>query len=888
MASSESRVRGLRTAVALALLASALVLLSALLAVPIPSGTSGAGPGLAPGTPLAGCGGSRTTLGCPAPSAAATFADPDNWTVVRTLDWATASSLAAPTGVGTGLAADDKSGEAVLFGGDVGGNLSATTQLYDTTSGRWTELNSSPSPSARSDFAFAADPADGDAVLFGGVVNAQTLHVDRSTWLFSFATDTWTNISSPVAPPAREDAAFAVDPGAGLAYLFGGENLDFSPTSSVTYDDLWTFNFTSHAWAQINATGAVQPPPLAGASLAWNTDPAEFVLYGGCFPCTSDLWSLTPGTDVWTPLSPLAGPQPAPREEAAFAFDPSLGWDLLYGGTDGSATWNDTWEYSPAADAWLQLAPTTSPGARADAGYAWMAETGNESLLVSGGGPAGPTTSDLWQLAATSNLTIQVDSAANGTGIAGAIVAVDGRALDTDAAGAATELQVDAAATNVTIEALGYAGANLSFWLAPGASVTRTASLGAVADARLSVRVVGANGTAIPDALVVARTLGSVVASSPPSTSSSGWANFTGVPTALPLPPTNLTVSGPDAYSNWSTIGIAPGTTEVVEVTLVSYPDLEIHVVGDLANLTTVNVRNASVFESGRALGLTSASGWLNMTSTVAGVAAFEVIADGFAPQSLPQALPRTGPAPILLVLVGDAFGTIHAFVYDAITGAPVAAQVRADASTAESSVAASGAAATNASGVAVVAVPQAYYWVNVSSPDYLPQTSGPYVRVLSDQQVNLTFALVPRPGATVDVLVRDGTTGGSVPDAAVAIPFQLVRPTSSDGWANFTNVHFGRFAVVVSRSGYATNSTNVTFSIGEVLDPFLVNLTPLPPTATTISAPWGGLGSGLTAAWPFVFLLLVVGGGVALYLFSLRIPRRASPAPTSRDRRAA
>ncbi|HTW77245.1 MAG TPA: kelch repeat-containing protein [Thermoplasmata archaeon] len=862
---------------ALALVTSSLVVLSSMIVVPAGPTARAAEPGSGSGTALASCSLPAESGTC-GPRAAATPAEGGNWTVGQILDWAPSAAPAAPAGSGAGLAADGPTGEAVLFGGNVGGNLSATTQLYDVASGHWTEPTLSPSPSARSDFAFAADPADAEAVLFGGVVNAQTMRVDRATWLFSFSTDSWTNISSPSAPPAREDAAFAVDPGTGLAYLFGGENLDFSTTSSVTYDDLWSFNFTSHAWTQVNASGTTVPPPLSGASLVWNSDPAGFLLYGGCYPCTSDVWSLSPGTDAWSLVTPLPGAAPAPREEAAFAADPSLGWDLLYGGTDGAVTWNDSWAFRPATDAWLELTPDASPGARADAAYAWMAETGNASLLFSGGNLAAPAVPDLWQLAATSNLTIQVDTAANGTGIGGAIVTVDNRTLDADASGAATVEQVDPAATNVTVVALGFAGANLSFWLAPGASVTRTISLGAVADARLSVLVIGPNGSAVAGADVVAKTLGTVVAASPPSSADSGWANFTDVPTALPVPPTNLTVTAADAYADWTTIHIVPGATEVVQVSLISYPELEIHVVGELANLSIVNVRNASVFEMDSDLGLTSPSGWLNTTSTAAGTVPLYVVADGFGPLAARVSLPRTGPAPVLLVMTGDAFGTIHVVVRDAVTGLPVAAEVRATASVATSSVAATGASLTNDTGVAVLALPQAFYWVNVSAASYVSQSSGPSVRVLSGLTVNLTFALVPRPGATVDVLVRDGTTGASIPDAVVAIPFQLDHPTSAGGWANFTNVHFGLLPVVVSHPGYVTNTTNVTFTIGEVLDPLLVNLTPLPPSAITTPTPWGGLSAGLSAAWPFLFLLIVVGGGVALYLFSLRIPRRETP----------
>lgn len=858
-----------------ALALSSLVVLSTLIVAVSGSAATLAGPLTVDPAARAACGGS----GADCPSAGlASAGGVTNWSAASALNWAAGSAPTDPAGTGAGLATDALTGTAVLFGGAVAGNLSATTQLYNQSRGAWSVLAPTGAPSPRSDFAFAADPARGEAVLFGGVVNLSSMRVDRSTWLFDFSTGAWTNVTGASGPAARENAAIAVDPSTGMAYLFGGENPTYSPTSSITYNDLWTFNFTSDAWVAQNETGASLPPPLTGASLAWNSVRDDFQMFGGCYPCSSTLWVLAPRTDAWSTIAPSPGATPTGRQEAAFAFDPAQNADVLYGGADGASLLNDTWEYNLTAGAWIKIAPTMSPGHRADAAASWFDVPGNETLLLTGGNASGPRVADLWQLAPTSNVTIALEAAANRTSIAGGFVSLDNWTVQTGTSGTATFVAVDPAETNVSVVALGFAGTNFTFWLPPNSNLDRTLALTAVPNATLSVRVVNATGAPVEGATVVATTLGTVVAVSPPTSSDQGWTNFTGVETALPLSGTNVTVSAVDAYTNWSTIRIAPGSAAEVEIVLVPFPVLQIHVVGELANLTEVSVRNATVADDRTVLGKTSAAGWLNTTSPVARIASLTITADGFVPLQTDVPLPYSGVAPITVFLVGDSFGRLEVTVLDAVTGLPVLADVRATSSVASSSIAASGSAVTNLTGVATLGLPQANYTVSVSSPDYLPQSVGPYVRVLSGQTLNLSFLLTPRPGATVDVRVLDAVGGNAVPAAVVAIPYQLDRESSILGWANFSNVHFGTLAVVVSHAGYITNSTNASFAIGELVDPFLVNLTPIPPAATTTPSPWASLNAGASAVWPFAFLLVVVGGGVGLYLFALRIPRRSAP----------
>ena len=94
-------------------------------------------------------------------------------------------------------------------------------------------------------------PALGDAdhatmtvlseVLFGGRASLYF----NDTWKWQGGA--WAQISTPVAPSAREDAMMAYDPTDGYVLMFGGEN-----QANHLLNDTWTF--VGGAWTNITAS----------------------------------------------------------------------------------------------------------------------------------------------------------------------------------------------------------------------------------------------------------------------------------------------------------------------------------------------------------------------------------------------------------------------------------------------------------------------------------------------------------------------------------------------------------------------------------------------------------------------------------------------------------
>jgi len=108
-------------------------------------------------------------------------------------------------------------------------------------------------------------------------------------------------------------------------------------------------------WINLIPNGASgSPPARSGHSAAYDNVDNILIIFGGCSgycaPALNDVWTLSNanglgGTPVWTQLS--AGGGPAPRTNAAAAYDPVNNRLIVYSGQDGSAepcsTFADIW-----------------------------------------------------------------------------------------------------------------------------------------------------------------------------------------------------------------------------------------------------------------------------------------------------------------------------------------------------------------------------------------------------------------------------------------------------------------------------------------------------------------------------------------------------------------
>jgi hypothetical protein len=329
-----------------------------------------------------------------APTAALPMASP--------AQWAQLVPAVSPPGLAAGgaMAYDPVDGYLVLFGGCDSGNFwfstcTPTNQTWVYQNGSWSQLSPTVSPPARYDASLAWDGEAQSLVLFGGNGSVTTGFLN-DTW--TFVHGQWTQQHPTVSPPARAAAAMVYDARDGYVLLVDGEQYR-TLTNAATYtyvgadfNDSWAYSGGN--WTQLHPTDN----PSARDSMSITYDPmlGEVVLFGG-FNWTTynldDTWAFSGGQ--WSPVATWGVGSgvtyvvaPADRNNAAFAYDPALGTDVLFGGHSGYAFYSDTWEFNGSF--WFQLNSSSSPSPRWGASMAYDPAAG--CMILYGG----YTTGNAW------------------------------------------------------------------------------------------------------------------------------------------------------------------------------------------------------------------------------------------------------------------------------------------------------------------------------------------------------------------------------------------------------------------------------------------------------------------------------------------------------------
>ncbi len=251
---------------------------------------------------------------------------------------------APPPAVGGSMAYDSRAGKVVFFGGLVRpehlicpGN---DTWIYDPLTNIWTNVTPTPSPPPRWQASIAYDSATHRTVLFGGhrLRCGGGIPEDpgprlNDTWTYDALTNTWSDVTSSVNPPARSEAGFASDPKESRSVLFGGVSFESYDARYSVLGDTWVFDPGTASWWHHDPV--VRPPGRHGQGMA--SMPNVTILYGGCYAtgCYRDTWSYDMRTHLWAEVPSNPGPTFAPQ--AAFAYDPD-GVIVAYGNLE-------TWEF---------------------------------------------------------------------------------------------------------------------------------------------------------------------------------------------------------------------------------------------------------------------------------------------------------------------------------------------------------------------------------------------------------------------------------------------------------------------------------------------------------------------------------------------------------------
>ena len=801
------------------------------------------------------------------------------------LAWSSLSSSPGVPRAGAGFAALSALGNGILFGGRTAAGLVNSTVLYNESSDRWTLLSPSRAPSPRSEFGFAADPAREAAVLFGGNVGGPGGAVANDTWTFSLASRNWTNISSSLAPAPRSDPAFAI--GDGEALLYGGQNPNASDSGQIVYFDTWLLNLSTEKWEHVPVPSG--PGPLMGASLLWDPGMGRFLLFGGCYPCSSAVWAFDPVALDWARIAP-SGAVPPARMNADWSFDPEGGDSLLFGGSTPTGVLNDTYLFAPTTAVWTRLAGPSSPPARSSAAADFFDVPGNATLLLTGGTNGSTIFGDVWRLAPVADLTVDVRNATSGNGIADATVSVSGipGVFTTNASGSATFVSVVAAVTTVNASAPGYAALSRTVWIPPGSAYLLRLNLTPLAPATVVVQVNDPEGRPMSNVTVTIGFGSQLVAGSPILTNATGFARFVQVPSGTGM----VNASRPGYHSNSTIVTFPPGATVYVALALSPLAVLHIHILGLLPNGTVAPLEGAQIALAGLPFGTTDAHGWNNRSTLAYGRLSLSVGVYGFFPTSENITIAYSGDQVINVSLAARPFPSVTVRVLG-LVGSPVDILVRnARVNVTNTTPLATGpfrvSFLTTVDGAVSFDPPPGNYTVTVWARGFALNDSVPDLHLNVSAVVQRLVYLVELPPAQVDVLVVSYPGAPPIAGATVTLnytavnlvsgalfPSVIVAQTTAAGWTNFSGLPSSQLRINVTAPGYYPNGTVIGVEYGELLNPVVIELLAIPPQRSLELALYPG------GAAPLLPLLLVPAlsiVGVLVYLSALRNPSRRPP----------
>jgi N-acetylneuraminic acid mutarotase len=144
----------------------------------------------------------------------------------------------------------------------------------------------------------AYDPDADRVIVFGGFAIAGTAWIGglADTWAYDYNTDTWTEMTPEISPPARHYHALAYDPTIDRVILFGGTDAAERP-----FDDTWAYDYESNTWTEL--APATAPSPRGWHAMAYSEMDQKVVLFGGGPTHTqflADTWLFDPATNVWS------------------------------------------------------------------------------------------------------------------------------------------------------------------------------------------------------------------------------------------------------------------------------------------------------------------------------------------------------------------------------------------------------------------------------------------------------------------------------------------------------------------------------------------------------------------------------------------------------------
>ncbi len=289
---------------------------------------------------------------------------------IRVDAWTVMSPAGAPSGPRMSASAIWTGKEMIVWGG-YDGRPEATGGRYDPATDTWTPVSTSVAPRARS--GHVAVWTGKEMIVWGGYDGGSIL---LSGGRYDPAADKWSPTSTDLAP-ANAGELRGIWTGSEL--IVWGSQEDVGVVSHGRYDP------STDTWRPVSAAGA---PPLLIPSLVWTG--SEMIIWGG-YPagsCASASGAIyNPSTDSWRPMTSTGAPHPRYGHSAVW-----MGTQMIVWGGSNLALPNAA-SYDPVADAWYAISEVDTPSLRANPALFFLPDAGvpdaGRMLLWGGGGASG-------------------------------------------------------------------------------------------------------------------------------------------------------------------------------------------------------------------------------------------------------------------------------------------------------------------------------------------------------------------------------------------------------------------------------------------------------------------------------------------------------------------
>jgi len=234
--------------------------------------------------------------------------------------------------------------------------------------------------------AMAYDRKTGQNMILGGWTGSQ-----RIKHTYVLLDDKWmqTDAGNIFQAGGFQNHALAYDEKRKTVILFGGLTITI-PGGQMALSDTW--EWTSSGWSELHVDG---PDPRWGHKMVYDQRMGVIVLFGGTNGTTyfDDTWLWEGHTGSWTKVSSRA--YPSARCNHGMVYDAFSRKVLIFGGLSaGKLPLNDLWEWNGAE--WVLLMNLAPPKPRYNHGFAYDAK--RKKSILYGGTDGNDFFRDTWEL----------------------------------------------------------------------------------------------------------------------------------------------------------------------------------------------------------------------------------------------------------------------------------------------------------------------------------------------------------------------------------------------------------------------------------------------------------------------------------------------------------